>query len=200
MSATIALLASAPTATVIAAWAVTTRRLTRLQAQLRTDTLTALANRHGLARAVDQARRRSAALGLLLIDADGFKRVNDTHGHDEGNTVLCHVARQLTAATRLSELAVRLHGDEFALLLTNLPAGTRGHRIAAQRVAAVRRSIAEPFVTDRTCHCVRVSIGAAVLPTDHAQLSALLALADAAMYRDKTRRRAHRTAQRPGGD
>lgn len=188
MSATVALLASPFAAATLAGWALTARRLARLRAQLHTDRLTGLANREGLAHRLKDVRHGASAVGLLLIDLDQFKQINDLHGHDEGNRVLVRVGARLRAASSPVELAVRLHGDEFALLLGALSAGPAGHRTAASRIDAVRRALAQPLATGRTTHAITASVGGAVLPGEAAELSSLLAHADASMYRDKTRR------------
>lgn len=117
-----------------AGWAVTARLAVVWWRRLHTDRLTGLANRDALARAFQRASRRSLAVGVLLIDLDKFKAVNDEHGHDAGNHLLRAVARQLAFAAVPGSLPVRLHGDEFAVLLPDLPPGQAG-------IAAVRRSL-----------------------------------------------------------
>lgn len=187
MSATVALLASA-LAVALAGWALNAHRLARLRAHLRTDRLTGLANREGLALHLKDVRRGAPAVGLLLLDLNQFKQINDLHGHDEGNRVLVRVGARLRAVSLPVELAVRHHGDEFALLLGALPAGPGGHRTAASRIDAVRRALARPLATGRATHAITASVGGAVLQAEAAELSALLAHADASMYRDKARR------------
>lgn len=182
MTTTLILAGLAPTALSAAGWWRAQRAAARLRARLHIDALTGLANEDGLAAALAAARWTGPQVGLLLLDLDGFKQVNDTYGHPEGNTVLRHVAAQLAAVAGLGEVAARLHGDEFALLLGPLPAGAAGQDRAEARAAAVRAAVAEPLVTELTCHSMSASVGAAMLPEHRAELSRLLVAADRAMY------------------
>jgi len=163
-------------------WAVGTAPVLLLLRRLRTDPLTGLASRAGLAAGVRRARHRRGHVGLLLLDLDGFKNVNDTYGHQIGDEVLVETARRLRAAALPGERAVRLHGDEFALLFT---ARTAEH-VEARR-AAVAAALDRPVALANLRVCATASIGAAVLPARHATLNQLLAAADAAMYRVKLR-------------
>lgn len=191
MTTTVLLAGVAPAVSVAGASAVgwwrATRTAARLRARLHTDPLTGLVNRDGLAARLAEAPARlwAPAVGLLLLDLDGFKQVNDTYGHAEGNTVLRHIAAQLTAACGPREVPVRLHGDEFAVLLPALPDGQAGHLAAMDRAIAIRAAVAEPLLTTRTCHTTTATVGAAVQSRDGADLARLLAEADAAMYAAK---------------
>ena len=101
----------------------------------RTDALTGLANRRALDTAVNLWRAQSppeAYAALLMVDVDHFKRVNDLHGHGEGDKVLCALAEQLRLSMRSSDLAVRYGGEEFVLWLPL--ADSAGASRAAQRV------------------------------------------------------------------
>lgn len=188
MSLTHLLTSTIPAAAAAAGWVTAARRASSLRRRLHTGELTGLPNRLALAERIRSRPNDTAAIGLLLLDLDNFKPVNDQHGHDEGNRVLRHVAEQLRIAARPSELPARLHGDEFALLLGAVPSGAAGMRTVARRAEALRRAVAEPLITDRARHTASSSVGAAVLPARHAELGALLSLADAAMYRVKGRR------------
>lgn len=194
MSLGIIVMAAVPTVVAAVGWATTSRRLARVRAQLHSDPLTGLANRLELADRVHEARRGQGSVALLMLDLDDFKPINDTYGHDEGNRVLRHVADRLHATADEDELPVRLHGDEFAMLLVGLPPGAAGRAVAAQRIEAVRRAIAEPLTTQLARHAIRASIGASVLPAERAELSALLSQADASLYRDKPHRPHRRAA------
>lgn len=174
-------------------------RAARLRRHLHTDRLTGLANRDALTARFHQVSRRAPALGLLLADLDGFKAINDAHGHDEGNVVLQHVAACLRAAATPAELVVRLHGDEFAVLLGAIPAGAAGRRLAVMRRDAFTAAVATPLGSARGDLTVTATIGAAVLPGQTATLSALLAAADRAMYTAKRRQPAD-GALAAGGD
>lgn len=153
------------------------------------DALTGLSNRahfeHELENAIAKARGTARSFAILYLDGDGFKMVNDRHGHSAGDAVLVEVASRLRASLRGGDVAARLGGDEFALLLAP-PAG-------AQAVARVRRAVeaamAPPVrLPSGVALPVGVSIGAAVYPRDGDDAAALIAAADADMYAEKHRR------------
>jgi diguanylate cyclase (GGDEF)-like protein len=151
-----------------------------------TDALTGLRTRRFLEQALDheapRANRHEASIGLLLLDVDHFKKVNDGHGHHGGDRVLCEVARRLRTIVRTGDVVARYGGEEFAVLLPQATAEelvTVGERI--------RHGIANtPFAIDHhTLITVTVSIGAAALP-EHVQTTADLTLtADRALYAAK---------------
>lgn len=159
--------------------------------RLHTDSLTGLGNREALDILAHRATsRRPGAVGLLLLDVDNFKAVNDTHGHEAGNHVLRVLAARLDALRLPGEHAIRLHGDEFVLWLGSVPSGERGRQTATYRADAVRAALTKPIFVDRLGRerqrlNLAVSIGAQTLPRRGVQLAALLAGADAAMYADK---------------
>lgn len=173
-----------------AGWSVTARLAMSWWHRLHTDPLTGLANRDALTRAFRRAIRRSAAVGVLLLDLDEFKAINDRHGHDVGNHVLWHVATRLAVAAGPGALPVRLHGDEFAVLLPNLAFGQAGLDAAQHRAAGIAAAISTPL--DLPGHTPRItaSVGAAVAPAHTADLSLLLRVADQRMYATKTGTRA----------
>ena len=160
----------------------------RLQDELRHqathDALTGLPNR-----ALLQARARQAApgsrLGVLLIDLDGFKQVNDAYGHHAGDQVLIAVARRVTALLGASGTVARLGGDEFAVLLPGADPIAAG--VLAEVIAA---AVAEPIALDG--HPTVVSVGASVGVAcgDPADADGMLRDADAGMYRNKQSRKA----------
>lgn len=176
-------------------WAATACHAAHLRHKLRTDPLTGLANRDALAARLHRHQHHAATLGLLLADLDGFKQVNDIHGHDIGNVLLRQISRRLRAAAHPGELVVRLHGDEFAILLGNLPSGPAGRRSAAHRREVFAATVNTPVSTEAGDVRVSASIGAAVLPRTAADLSALLSTADHDMYRVKRSRAAGATLQ-----
>lgn len=159
-----------------------------LHRRLHTDPLTGLANRAGLRRAFERLHRRARPgelAGLLLCDVDHFKAINDTHGHRVGDEVLRRIAAdlaELTAGTR--NLAVRLSGDEFAVLLPDLDE-VRDAESAARRY---RTHLTGERVVAGVPMQISVSIGAAVDTAAVTTLSALLEHADTRMYQLK---RAH---------
>ncbi|BCJ44743.1 hypothetical protein GCM10010168_15560 [Actinoplanes ianthinogenes] len=156
-----------------------------LQRQASHDALTGLANRVLLQRRIDAAAGAAGpgAISMLLIDLDGFKAINDQHGHHTGDQVLVQVAARLSGLLGTGEVAARLGGDEFAVLL---PAtGPDEAAKLADRIAAV---VAEPMLVGERWLSVGASVGVASgLPGEGDRL---LREADAAMYRRKHDRRA----------
>jgi diguanylate cyclase (GGDEF)-like protein len=157
------------------------RQRGELQTLSRSDPLTGTLNRRGfterfVAELSDHVRHDGRPLGLIVIDLDDFKRVNDTHGHGAGDDLLCEVARTLAADLRPSDVLGRLGGDEFALLLPE--AGPGELRAAAARLEQRLGTVAA------------ASIGLAALPVDGLSAEDLHRAADADLYRAKTRRAA----------
>ncbi len=149
------------------------------------DALTGTPNRalmlDRLESAIALARRRGTQLGLLFLDVDRFKQINDTLGHAVGDEVLCLVARRMESAVRGSDTVGRHSGDEFLILLAEVSDPTDAALIAAKVLLAV----AEPGpVRD-----LSASIGIAIYPEDGIGAATLIANADAAMYRSKRRGR-----------
>ena len=145
----------------------------------RSDPLTGALNRRGFserfeAELSDHVRHDGRPLGLIVIDLDGFKRVNDTHGHAEGDALLCRVAATLSTDLRPSDVLGRLGGDEFAVLLPEAGPG-------ALRAAAAR-------LEQRLGGVTPASMGVAALPVDGLTAEALLRAADADLYCAKQRR------------
>ncbi len=152
------------------------------------DPLTGLGNRTLLIQRLEEALagdgRHNTQTGLMLIDLDGFKAVNDTGGHAIGDMVLGKVAERLLETTRRSELAVRLGGDEFAVMIPNVG------RADELDVLAMRlgRALDFPLDFDNGAHIrVTASIGIALFPDDASTTDELLAAADAKMYQEKRR-------------
>jgi len=134
-----------------------------------------------LAQAIAGAERHGWMLAVMFLDLDRFKRINDTHGHAAGDTVLKGVAQRLLRHARDEDTVCRNGGDEFLYLLIN-PASR--HSVA--RIAAlVRRSIASPIDVDAAQFCITPSIGVALYPEHGTNGQALIGYADAAMYRAK---------------
>ena len=157
------------------------------------DALTGLANRSALLDRLAQAaaaRRRHARLaGLLYLDVDGLKAVNDIHGHAAGDALLVAVAQRLAATAREGELAVRLGGDEFALLVEDLHDQAELDTVADR----IHQLLAEPVRLPPQGQTVAAaSIGATLIDAAD-EPETVLARADAAMYAAKTTRRASRT-------
>jgi diguanylate cyclase (GGDEF)-like protein len=155
--------------------------------RLRTDALTGIANREALTAAFAKALRRGGpVVGIVLLDLDGFKQVNDRHGHAVGNTVLCGVAQNLARVAGPGEVPVRLHGDEFAVLMSRLPAGPAGWHSARSRTQVFAAAVAVPVpVEDLGVVRVSATAGVAVAAVESAALPALLRVADQRMYAAK---------------
>jgi len=152
----------------------------------RHDSLTGLANRRGFEERLRTllAERDAGGMSqaaLLFLDLDGFKEINDTHGHAAGDRLLCTIAGRLEALVRRSDLVARLGGDEFAILLVDA-----GDRDAIAALAGrLLESIRLPVQIDGAACLVSASIGIGVYPSDAPDPRALMARADAAMYRVK---------------
>ncbi|MDQ2102893.1 sensor domain-containing diguanylate cyclase [Azospirillum isscasi] len=146
------------------------------------DPLTGLPNRamfhERLQQAIDRAARGGTLFALLYIDLDGFKPINDTHGHSQGDEVLRVVARRLSGLLRKSDLIARIGGDEFAIILE-----VDVTRAGAETVAdKCRAALAEPILIDGLRLPLALSIGVAVYPQDGCDAQQLIAHADQAMY------------------
>jgi len=148
------------------------------------DPLTGLANRalfaEMAAHQVELCKRTGGRLSVLFIDLDGFKQVNDLHGHETGDALLCEVAARLKGALRASDLAARVGGDEFAVLLEGAD-----HGAAAAIAAKLDEVLAAPHAIGGRSLAVPASIGAASCPDSGGSAEELMRLADAAMYRTK---------------
>jgi len=160
--------------------------------QSTTDALTGLANRRRFdeefPREIERARRHGLPLAVIMIDLDGFKPVNDTHGHGVGDQLLATVAVALESQARANDLVVRLGGDEFAILAPDT--SPEGVSLFASRLeAAVERVRIE--VPDGEIR-VGASMGIALYPQNGMTPEAMLNQADEAMYADKRRRKAGR--------
>jgi diguanylate cyclase (GGDEF)-like protein len=154
------------------------------------DPLTGFANRSlfqdRLDQAVASARRNRLKLGILFLDLDRFKSVNDTLGHLAGDALLRLAAQRIATCLRKSDTGARLGGDEFAILLTNLADEIDTQRVAEKVLAALR----EPLPLKGREHHITASIGIATFPRDASTADELVKKADAAMYAAKAAGRA----------
>lgn len=149
------------------------------------DALTGLYNRayflQRMQAVLDEAVTDGRQAAVLFLDLDGFKKVNDTAGHEAGDHLLRIVAQRLSACVRQTDTLARLGGDEFVVLLDQVRSLAEAEQLARRIIAA----IAQPFSTGGTEYYLGASIGIAVHP-DHGQDAAtLLRCADAAMYNAK---------------
>jgi len=162
-------------------------RRTRHEAE--TDALTGLANRRALERTLEAALRRAQtrtrAVGVIMLDLDGFKAINDTHGHARGDAALQEVAQRLRRCVRERDLVARPGGDEFVVVLSDVGGFSGAVRDTVDRI---RDALAEPFAVDGTPMELRAAIGVASYPEDGGDNTALLAHADRRMYADKSAR------------
>jgi diguanylate cyclase (GGDEF)-like protein/PAS domain S-box-containing protein len=157
----------------------------RLQYLATRDALTGLPNRlllhERLTQAIAHAKRSGLRVGVLFIDLDRFKNVNDTLGHRIGDELLKLVSRALSGALRESDLLARLGGDEFMVVVEDVDDTLMLGRIAQKLCDAV----AQPFVIEQHEIYVTCSAGVAVYPDDSDSPEELLKYADVAMYRSK---------------
>jgi diguanylate cyclase (GGDEF)-like protein/PAS domain S-box-containing protein len=149
------------------------------------DPVTGLPNRNllheRLDHAIAQSRRRGRGAGVLFVDLDRFKLVNDSHGHHVGDELLRQVGRSLKDCVRRDDTVARLSGDEFAVVIADL-ARPDDAAIVAQKII---ESFALPFDLDGRETFITASIGVAAFPQDGSDAETLLQCADVAMYRAK---------------
>ncbi|ANG65281.1 response regulator receiver protein [Marinobacterium aestuarii] len=146
------------------------------------DALTGLPNRvlfiDRLSHSLRMAQRSSGLVGVLYLDLDNFKDVNDSLGHNAGDTLLRTVADRLTQAVRTSDTVARLAGDEFTLILTNLE-----HRDdAAVAARKILEQLSQPLEVAEQALQIRASVGISVFPVDGTDSEELLRNADMSMY------------------
>jgi diguanylate cyclase (GGDEF)-like protein len=153
------------------------------------DPLTGLANRAlfeaRLGSAMRVAGSSGATLGLLYIDADGFKAINDRHGHAAGDLLLTEFAGRIRRRLRHGDLAARVGGDEFAIVMAPPAGRVQANTLATDIAAAMTEPVTLP---DGTEVVLAASIGIAVFPYDGLEPATLLSSADEAMYAHKRRR------------
>lgn len=163
---------------------VTERR--RLEVQLahmaHFDDLTNLPNRalffDRLRQAQAQAQRNRSRFALLFVDLDGFKDVNDTHGHDAGDALLRETGQRLAACVRASDTVARVGGDEFTVILQEVTAGEDAGQVADKIIQALD----QPFdLSGKECR-VGASVGISLYPDNGEDVETLLSRADTAMY------------------
>lgn len=161
-------------------------RTAELQALLMRDVLTGLPNRRALMQtlpeAMQRARRLDRPCAVVFLDMDGFKAVNDTYGHDEGDELLRQFGARLAGAVRKTDTVARLAGDEFVVVLEMIHDAAEAESKAATLLPVLRQA----FVLKHATLSVGGSIGVAVhFPEDACDAAALLARADQAMYAAK---------------
>ncbi len=154
------------------------------------DSLTALPNRkvfrESLAAALERAKEKNKVAGLLIVDLDHFKAVNDTHGHDVGDNVLRAIAEAISVNVRKSDTVARLGGDEFAVVLNSCTRQADVEQIGERLTDACAslENINEDLPN------ISVTIGAAVAPRDGGTVDEIFKAADIALYTAKSAGRA----------
>lgn len=155
------------------------------------DDLTGLANRVLLKDRINTAvkfhQRQSLLMAVIFLDLDGFKSVNDSHGHDVGDELLMLVAKRLQSCVRKSDTVVRFGGDEFVLLLTGLHYSNEAIFVADK----VLQLLQSPFELSSATVQIGCSIGIAMYPHDGANDTELLKKADTLMYQVKSSGKNH---------
>ncbi|MFI4978142.1 MAG: putative bifunctional diguanylate cyclase/phosphodiesterase [Solirubrobacterales bacterium] len=157
--------------------------LARSVLEARTDDLTGLPNRRSLYEATGRALAEDRSLALLLLDLDRFKELNDTLGHNTGDELLRQVAVRLKAALPADGLLARIGGDEFVVLLRDVPE----EATALNAAWGLHEALEEPVSLDGLLIPVQASIGIALAPAHAQTRPELLRCADVAMYRAKSK-------------
>jgi diguanylate cyclase (GGDEF)-like protein len=157
----------------------------QLRHQATHDALTGLPNRmllmDRLEHAIVTAERKGGAVGVLFLDLDGFKQVNDTLGHEVANQLLCGLGQRLTSRVRAEDTIGRYGGDEFVLVVPDLASPEDMGRVVQQ----VREAVDETVAVGRESVRLEASIGVAIYPHDGRDAGALLRRADGRMYEQK---------------
>ena len=160
--------------------------LSRLRALASQDPLTGLANRRIFTSTLQDAVDHGRTLGLLLLDVNDFKQLNDTFGHARGDRFLQIIAKRLRSAARPGDLVARLGGDEFAVIAWDVD-----REICRELGWRIIDALTSKVEIEGRCHTVGVSIGAALLPADDTNPKNLMQKADCAMYEAKATRRSN---------
>ena len=167
------------------------RSFAEMQRRLLTDPLTGLANREALVRRVEdrivQQRRRGdpRPFGVLFIDINHFKKINDEFGHDVGDAVLQELARRLAAAVRTGDLVARFAGDEFLVLLDTVDRREDAERVCATLEEVLRQPLEFLTGSATLVPALGAAIGVAVYPEDGQDVETLVRHADQQMYTRK---------------
>ena len=164
------------------------RSFSDMQRRLLTDPLTGLANREALIRRVEdrivQQRRRGdpRPFGVLFIDINHFKKINDEFGHDIGDAVLQELGRRLSAAVRADDLVARFAGDEFLVMLDSVDRREDAERIVANLEEILRQPLPALTGSSTLAPALGAAIGVAVYPDDGQDVDTLIRHADQQMY------------------
>ncbi|NJL98747.1 MAG: EAL domain-containing protein [Synechococcaceae cyanobacterium SM2_3_2] len=150
------------------------------------DALTQLPNRlvfqSYLRMVLEQAQAEGFRVGVMFMDLDSFKNINDTLGHTMGDRLLQEVARRIKTCVRSNDLIARMGGDEFTFVLANLDQGEEATQVAERILATLH----QPILLDHHTLHISGSIGISIFPQDGNDVDSLVRRADAAMYRAKS--------------
>lgn len=166
---------------------ITARKVVEKQLvqQATIDQVTGLPNRallfDRLARAIEHARREQRHVGLIFVDLDRFKQINDSHGHAAGDLLLKKIGESLSQLVRQEDTVARLGGDEFIVLLNDVELPT-GPEVVAMKIVD---AFSKPFDLEGRETFITASLGIAIFPNDGHEPEILLQHADAAMYNSK---------------
>ncbi len=153
------------------------------------DSLTGLANRalflDCLRQGIQKAKQNDKVIGILMIDMDGLKPINDQYGHRAGDAALKEIAQRIVSQTRNEDLAARLGGDEFAVILTSIA----DVDLAAKAMNRIAETCGLPFVFENINLKIGASIGLAIFPEDAQSVEQLMDSADVKMYANKRARK-----------
>ena len=153
------------------------------------DHLTGLPNQRlfedRLSAAIQHSQDNNTRTALLMVDLDGFKIINDTHGHDVGDELLRHIAHNLRGAIRIPDTLARLGGDEFIIIATDLPSDQPADLIARTSATRISQALCKEVSINGNALSVTGSIGVAVYPDDTTDGMLLRRLADQRMYEQK---------------
>ncbi|HEY2781700.1 MAG TPA: EAL domain-containing protein [Steroidobacteraceae bacterium] len=161
----------------------------RLDKMAHHDQLTGLPNRHYLTaflpQAIDEAKAANTMLGVVFLDLDRFKHINDTRGHETGDKLLQEVASRLRSCVRDSDVVIRMGGDEFVVVFRNV----RNYDEVTLGAGRIIETLNRPIVIDRHPLQTTGSVGVSLYPRDGANMIELLKHSDTAMYQAKDRGR-----------
>lgn len=153
------------------------------------DNLTGLANRalflDCLRQGLESAKKNKKVIGILMIDMDGLKPINDQYGHRAGDAALREIGQRIASHTRNEDLVARLGGDEFAVILTNIA----DLDLATKAMNRIAETCGLPFVFENLSLKIGASIGLAVYPEDAQSIDQLMETADLKMYDNKRQRK-----------
>jgi len=161
----------------------------RLDKMAHHDQLTGLPNRHYLTaflpQAIEEARAANTMLGVVFLDLDRFKHINDTRGHETGDKLLQEVATRLRSCVRDSDVVIRMGGDEFVVVFRNV----KNYDEVTLGAGRIIETLNRPIVIDRYPLQTTGSVGVSLYPRDGADMIELLKHSDTAMYQAKDRGR-----------